>query len=342
MKSVLVSAKWPGEPSSNSGAKPESQQVTTLYGVDISNHQNGISCKQIAREGFRFCIIKATEGTWKDPIFRSHLNDAQSTDMHVAAYVYVRQETSPVAHAQALHEQLAGDTSVPVALDIEHNSGSSVAHWKAIRDAIEARGYRVILTYLPEWYWQQVGRPNLTGLPSLWSSRYPSTVSNFASVLFSSAGTRGWQAYGGLDVAVWQFTDRALVAGRKIDANAFRGTEAQLTTLFTGRDSEEELTMSQVEDIKKHITDEANKTRKFIEVYLGPNVQDTKDIRQQITGGRDSIPGDIAASYPGWPTQQLTDAAEAKEFDNLTLMELVALAAKPTIDAAKEGKTNEE
>ena len=328
---------------SNPSTKPEAQQVTTLYGVDISNHQDGISCKQSACEGFRFCIIKATEGTWKDPIFRSHLNDARSTDMHFAAYVYVRQETSPAAHAQALHEQLGGDTSIPIALDIENNSGGSVAHWKAIVAAIEKRGYSAILTYLPEWYWIQVGRPVLTGLPPLWSSRYPSTESAYASVLFASAGNRGWQEYGGLPVKIWQFTDRALVAGRKIDANAFRGTEAQLNALFTGKDSEEELTMSHVEDIKKHITDEANKTRKFIEVFLGPNIQDTKDIRQQITGSRDAIPGDIAKSYPGWPLQQLTDAAEAKDFDNLTLMELVALAAKPTIDEVQDKENaNEE
>ena len=317
MVSVLKGAKWPGETASNPVKKPEKEQVKTIYGVDISNHQNPISAKRIAGEGFRFCIIKATEGTWRDPIMHSHLADARSTDMHVAAYVYVRGETSPQAHAQALHDHL-GDTSVPIALDIEHNSGSSPSHWRAIRDAIESLGYRVILTYLPEWYWIQVGRPDLTGLPPLWSSRYVSTKSGYASVLYSGAGDRGWQGYGGLQVAVWQFTDRAEVAGQKIDANAYRGTEHQLRALFHGDTphTEEELDMSAVQEIKDYI--DARIT--------GPVGTDVKDIRQQITGGRDSIPGNLHDSYPGWDLGQLVSTARDKKFIGLTLTEMVAVS----------------
>ena len=289
--------------------------ATTLFGVDISNHQNGISCKRIAAERFRFCIIKATEGTWTDPIFHSHLADARSTDMHVAAYVYVRGETSAEQHAQALHAQLQ-DTTIPIALDIEHNSGSNPDHWRAIRDAIEARGYRVVLTYIPEWYWLKVGRPDLTGLPPLWSSRYPSTHAAYASVLYDAAGRRGWQGYGGLPVVVWQFTDRAAVAGQQIDANGFEGTEDQLRALFHGRTLYmEELDMSAVQEIKDYID-----TR-----LTGPVGTDVKDIRQQITGGRDSIPGDLKASYPGWDLGQLVRAAREKEFTGLTMMEILAV-----------------
>lgn len=212
-------------------AEPNKKQ--TIYGVDVSNHQNGLSLKKVESEGFRFVFIKATEGTWKDPVFKSHLADAKGTKMHYAAYVYVRQETSAKAHADALEAQCP-DKSVPIALDIENNSGSSVAHWKSIVTEIERRGYRVILTYLPRWYWQRVGSPVLAGLPPLWSSNYPSVRSDYASVLYASAGTAGWGAYGGLNVKVWQFTDRARVAGWKIDANAFVGTENELKALFKG------------------------------------------------------------------------------------------------------------
>lgn len=243
---MLKGAKWPGETASSASVKPETQKATTLFGVDISNHQNGISCKRIADEGFRFCIIKATEGTWKDPIFRSHLKDAQGTDMHVAAYVYVRHEKNGREHAQALHEQLQGDTSVPVALDIEHNSGSSVAHWKSIRDEIERLGYKVILTYIPHWYWQQIGRPDLTGLPPLWTSNYGAATDGYASVIYARRDRVGWQGYGGLDVAVavFQFTEKAQVAGWKIDANAFEGTEQDLARLFNSDTPEEGMFMA--------------------------------------------------------------------------------------------------
>lgn len=301
MKTILVGAKWPGKTASHSVAKPDTSQVTTLFGVDISNHQNPISCKRIADEGFRFCIIKATEGTWRDPVLHSHLADARSTDMHVAAYVYVRGETSAEQHAQALHDHL-GDTTVPIALDIEDNSGTNPAHWRAIRDAIEALGYRVILTYLPEWYWKKVGKPDLSGLPPLWTSWYPDTKSGYASVIYyERAGSAGWNGYGGLPVAVWQFTDRAQVAGLRIDANAYRGTEQQLRALFHGdthNHEAEELDMSAVQEIKDYI--DARIT--------GPIGSDVKDNRHQLTGGRDK------GEYPGWP-----------QLDNRTLVDALAV-----------------
>ncbi|MGP6175447.1 peptidoglycan DD-metalloendopeptidase family protein [Corynebacterium sp. A21] len=261
-----------------------------IFGVDISNWQNGILAELIGAEGFRFCIIKATEGTWRDPILHSHLADVRkNSSMHVGAYVYVRHDVTPQAHADTLHDHL-GDTSVPIAMDIENGSGSSVAHFKNIREAIEAKGYRVILTYLPNWYWKQIGKPNLTGLPPLWTSRYPDMNSGVASVIYSRAGDKGWDGYGGLDVAVWQFTSTAMVAGQLIDANAFRGSVGELHELFTGESHEDgELTVSQADRIIQELKD-------YIDVRVtGPIGSDVKDIRQQLTGGRN------AGEYPGWP-----------------------------------------
>lgn len=233
----LGDAPSPGEApvaAAPASASASSSAEKTIYGVDISNHQDGILAARIASEGFRYAIIKATEGTWRDPVLHSHLADVRNnTDMHVAAYVYVRHDSTPQAHADTLVDHL-GDTTVPIALDIEHGSGSSVAHFKAIRDAIVAAGYRVILTYLPNWYWKEIGQPDLSGLPPLWTSRYPDMNKDYASVIYSRAGNKGWDGYGGLEVALWQFTSTAAVAGWHIDANAYHGTEASLAALFTG------------------------------------------------------------------------------------------------------------
>ena len=73
--------------------------------------------------------------------------------------------------------------------------------------------------------------------------------------------------------------------------------------------------MSAVQEIKDYID-----TR-----LTGPVGTDVKDIRQQITGGRDSIPGDLKASYPGWDLGQLVRAAREKEFTGLTMMEILAV-----------------
>lgn len=70
---------------------------------------------------------------------------------------------------------------------------------------------------------------------------------------------------------------------------------------------------------------EADRIIKFMQDYLGPGLSDTKDVRQQITGGRDLIPGDLAASYPGWDLDRLVATAREKEFRGLTLVEMIAV-----------------
>lgn len=60
----------------------------------------------------------------------------------------------------------------------------------------------------------------------------------------------------------------------------------------------DQLTMADIRELKAHITAEAEKTRKYIANFIvgfnGPIGSDVKDIREQITGGRD------AGEYPGW------------------------------------------
>lgn len=64
---------------------------------------------------------------------------------------------------------------------------------------------------------------------------------------------------------------------------------------------------------KKFFTD-------FIKGFIGPVISDIKDIRQQITGGRD------AGEYPGWSISQLVKNYQAKPGDNGTLPEMLAVA----------------
>lgn len=66
--------------------------------------------------------------------------------------------------------------------------------------------------------------------------------------------------------------------------------------------------------------------------YVGPGLSDTKDIRQQLTGGRDMIPGDLKASYPGWDIKRLVESAREKKFQGLTVTEMCAVAIGGTDD----------
>lgn len=59
--------------------------------------------------------------------------------------------------------------------------------------------------------------------------------------------------------------------------------------------------------------------------YVGPGLSDTKDIRQQLTGGRDLIPGDLAASFPGWDLATLIQNVRDKGHNGLTVVDMMAV-----------------
>ena len=80
--------------------------------------------------------------------------------------------------------------------------------------------------------------------------------------------------------------------------------------------------MSDVNTILK----EMEKLKTYLDRRVtGPVGTDVKDIRQQLTGGRDSIPGNLQASYPGHDMKRILTNVVEKDFDNLTLVDMVVL-----------------
>lgn len=216
----------------------------TLFGIDISHHQNGHPDLARARDedGIQFVFIKATEGAdFVDVDYRVNLSRTRSAGLLPAAYHYVRSDAS--AAAQVANVQRTVTTDVPVILDVESNSGG-VSLTREVVSRLRGVGYRVPLLYLPRWYWQQLGSPSLAGLPPLWSSRYPDTVIGDIEDEWAGTPASYWNGYGGLAVVVLQFTSSARVAGyAPLDANAFQGTRDQLAELLgypTDGDREEE------------------------------------------------------------------------------------------------------
>lgn len=203
-----------------------------LFGLDISHHQDrSLDLVECRREGCEFVIIKAGEGTaCIDPDFAANLAEARAAGMLVAAYWYQRAGASAAAHVAAITAVVPWD--VPVCLDVEQGSGG-VELTRGIVAGLRAAGYRVPLLYLPRWYWQQIGSPDLSGLPPLWSSRYPNTTTGALAAKWQQVPASYWTGYGGLDVALLQFTSSAAVAGyAPLDADAFRGTRGELAALL--------------------------------------------------------------------------------------------------------------
>lgn len=76
----------------------------------------------------------------------------------------------------------------------------------------------------------------------------------------------------------------------------------------------------------------------YIKGFIGPLISDAKDIRQQLTGGRD------AGQYPGWSVSQLVKNYRSKPGDNGTLPEMLAVALtelqalRADVNDLKEGR----
>jgi hypothetical protein len=218
-----------------------------LYGVDISNYQEGLTdFHAVARAGFAFAFILCSDGTWKQPHFRRQLDGCRDAGMLVAAYHYQRANRSAAEQIRTIVEQVPVD--VPVVVDVEEGSGIGVAGvdlTRAIVDGLRQRGYRVPLVYIPRWYWTApvdhptrpgLGYASLAGLPPLWASWYPDYVTRPKEDGARTLPRSVWDGYGGLPVLVTQFTSSGRVPGygEAIDQNAFRGSREDFAVLLGG------------------------------------------------------------------------------------------------------------
>lgn len=207
----------------------------TVYGVDISSWQQGLDLSRVAKEGYPAVMVKATQGSdYVNPLYRGHRDQARTNGMLFAAYHYV-DIGDPAGQAANLHN-VVDDTSVPIMIDAENGSGNIDNILSVIR-AIQALGYRILCTYIPDWYWENIGSPSLRDLPGpLMSSDYGNGSGGrgpgYGSALYPGDTNVGWNSYGGKDVAIFQFTQKATVAGQNIDAWAFRGTLDELKSFF--------------------------------------------------------------------------------------------------------------
>jgi lysozyme len=204
----------------------------TIFGPDIANFQAGLNLAQVKAEGFDFVFCKVSEGNYfQDRTWPGFRDAARANGLLLAGYHYVRGDNTPDSQADTFVQQL-GDNSIPAMLDFEANGGNIDQFW-AVLNAIQARGVHVALSYIPRWYWQQIGSPNIAAVPGLIQSSYVSG-SGVASALYPGDQAGNWAGFGGRNVDILQFTDAASIAGKAVDCNAFRGTRDQLAALLGG------------------------------------------------------------------------------------------------------------
>ena len=202
----------------------------TIFGPDVSSYQHGLNLAAL-NEG-AFVIAKTTEGTYyTDADYEGWRLQAASLHKPFAWYHFLSGEA---ATAQAAHTAAnVGDRSLPGMLDFEP-AGSfhpTLEQAVAYADAAKAAGLNPRLVYLPRWYWEQLGSPDLAAFRDrnllLVSSAYPGGTGS-PSAIYPGDGAAGWQPYGGMKPVLYQFTNQASDGGQPLDYNAFRGTSADL------------------------------------------------------------------------------------------------------------------
>lgn len=226
----------------------------TIYGLDVSEHQDGLSLVAAKHEGYEFVMIRLCDGTYRDRVFLSHLDDAENAGLIVSAYWYLRAPSEGTTIAQqvdVIDQQMNGRRDIPVWIDVE-----SVDHrfppgdprhyllrgedvWEAKRE-LERRGYRVPGVYSGAWYWENMpgGEPSMSGLGALWCSNYGRNARGYGSTLYEQDGGDqhpGWKyPLGDRLPDVLQFGSLGVIAAHEVDVNAYRGDRNQLIDLIKG------------------------------------------------------------------------------------------------------------
>lgn len=233
----LAGAAQPGE----AVARPVGKQGRTLHGVDLSEHQDGMSLKRAASEGIDFAIIRTTDGTYKDRCYRSHLEDAESAGLVTAAYHYLRNPSEGTSVAQQVQASLEvmGDKKRPMWIDVETNVGLHVGHIRACKAEFERRGVRVIGCYSYVPYWEgriSPSEPDSHEFGAFWVAAYGQNPRGNPREIYPGDQHRQWDyPLGNQKPALWQYGSNAQVSGYSVDINAYRGTRAQLESIFTGK-----------------------------------------------------------------------------------------------------------
>ena len=225
----------------------------TLFIPDISHHQAGINIAALRAEGAAALIARVGQGagrrdgnvtpqqygTTRDREWARHRDEARRVGLPLVAYWYVGNLISADENAR-LAADWVGDKTIPWMIDHEDASGSLTFYCQVV-EAFRRRGLRVILGYVPRWYWDGHGRGDLSCGPPLVNSRYSTATGSPASIYAGVGGDtgNGWPDFGNQDVLLWQFTNKGQMAGRPIDVSAYRGTREQLHQLINGTPEED-------------------------------------------------------------------------------------------------------
>lgn len=209
----------------------------TIFGIDISNHQRDFDVARAVREGYQFVFAKCCEGTgYNDPYFFQNVARTRAAGAVPGAYHWLKYGAG-AAQARKLYDRCmqAGIDDLVVTCDNEDNADWPTTveffnEWKRLT------GGKPMMMYSGGWWWAARGWNGAALTPYLWTSRYVSG-SGYGGTLYANTPSSFWYpGYGGWPKAtVLQFSSSGVVAGQRIDVNAFEGSLGQLKALAGGK-----------------------------------------------------------------------------------------------------------
>jgi hypothetical protein len=202
----------------------------TIFYPDVSHHNAGLAITA----GTPIVVAKATQGTsFSDPEYERFRTKALNVGAVFVPYHFV-EPGNAVGQARWYY---AHAMKLPVMADFEPwTDGNGVSHRPSIADLRQFcaetvnLGGRVCLGYIPHWYWQELGSPDLT-----WMRDFDMGLVSSNYKPYSDTGP-GWAPYGGMMPSVWQYTDSARYGGQSaVDFNAYKGTKDQFIQMVFGK-----------------------------------------------------------------------------------------------------------
>jgi hypothetical protein len=310
--------------------------TVTIFGSDIS-HYDGSDTRAMFAEGIVFQTHKAG-GDKNDAELASWWGYVRGyRDRVMLGAYWVLYPGSPASRAEQflarLDSQCPGWRDGPFILqaDCERWNGDpttvpSVAEVNAFCDRLVDRAPRLRpIGYLPDWVYG-----DLSGFRyPLWSSKYVAGSGSFKS-LYPGDNSAKWAAYGGKSPSVLQYSSSATIGGQTTcDANAYRGTLAELTQLLAPG------WIKKVDDVSEQ--DAYNGTMRALRDFHDVQQDgETGDMPESVIGHNASVQRVPAAPFAGKNGQLMAYQYMGQIGTNVMLLrnDVAALAGKDFVDEA--------
>jgi lysozyme len=213
-----------------------------IFGVDVSKHNGTLDWAAAKRAGIEFMIARAVLCTTPDATYYGNVRRARANGIQPGAYHFLYNSAwVPAARQADVFMDMIGDPEgLLVALDVEVD-GASKPTWGDVKAFVDRWNQRYpahpLLGY-GSAYLDAIARGRGPYIGPLWRARYVDQVmaaGHSPQADYTLTSSSWWGAFDGWSGAsILQFTSVARVPGigdDTVDANAFRGTRAELEKL---------------------------------------------------------------------------------------------------------------